>query len=423
MRNPCLARPSDTLADSEDHRWPVDFEDFAAWNFDLKATVGATIWNRPESSWTLETGSDLVRIKAIADELAARIKGERRPPPPPDLDIPSGSPLEVRGLATSGILRGKLTIVEHPKHPHQDSTSLTVDRGRTFRINRWTNDQFPQGDVWALVQMPHLHMRDEAAIVWCNPDTGPLVIPRYADNPVVSLGRYQVTVDLAQCLDLRHLGVSRDDIPYALDTLTAYLTARHRLQRSLTDDGRSAEEWLRALFTLDRPAEPVPMPAPRLVKSHRAAEEYAAEVMRALGFPDAQTTGAGSDGGIDVVSRNAVAQVKMEAKPTGRPVIQNLAGVAAVERKQGIFFSLAGYTPHALDWAERAGLACWEFEFDGSLTPRTGAARVLATAPDSAAAPTEDIGRPPRLADADPATLTALAGSWHDLEERGQVET
>jgi len=43
-----------------------------------------------------------------------------------------------------------------------------------------------------------------------------------------------------------------------------------------------------------------------------AAEEYAAEVMRALGFFDAQVTGSGADGGVDVRAKDAVAQVKME---------------------------------------------------------------------------------------------------------------
>jgi len=119
------------------------------------------------------------------------------------------------------------------------------------------------------------------------------------------------------------------------------------------------------------------LPSPRLVKGAAAAEEYAAEVMRALGFTDARTTTGGADGGIDVESATGVAQVKMEGLPTGRPALQALVGAATVEGKMPVFFSLAGYTDQALQWAERSGMACFEFAFDGSLEGRTVLAREL----------------------------------------------
>jgi hypothetical protein len=118
-------------------------------------------------------------------------------------------------------------------------------------------------------------------------------------------------------------------------------------------------------------------PPPRLVKTAAAAEAYAAEVMRALGFSDARATGPGADGGIDVVSSRAVAQVKMEAILTGRPVLQGIKGVAAVEKKRAIVFSLAGFTQQAVAWADRADVACFEFAFDGSIDPRSIAALAL----------------------------------------------
>lgn len=119
------------------------------------------------------------------------------------------------------------------------------------------------------------------------------------------------------------------------------------------------------------------LPPARLVKNARAAEEYAAEVMRAVGFTDARATAGGADGGIDVDSSLGVAQVKMEALATTRPTVQMLFGVATVEGKFPLFFSLAGYTAQALVWAERAGVACFEFEFDGGIKALTLNARQL----------------------------------------------
>ena len=118
-------------------------------------------------------------------------------------------------------------------------------------------------------------------------------------------------------------------------------------------------------------------PMPRLVKSFVDAEHYAAEYMRYLGFDDATSTPPGSDGGVDVVSSRALGQVKMEGVATGRPVVQAIFGIASLERKQAVVFSLAGYTAQALEWAEKAGVACFEFNVDGSVEPITQTARDL----------------------------------------------
>lgn len=109
--------------------------------------------------------------------------------------------------------------------------------------------------------------------------------------------------------------------------------------------------------TSGRPASSSAAPERRLIKTFRDAENYAAEYMRHLGFADATPTPAGSDGGIDVVASDAVAQVKMEGVATGRPVVQGLFGVATIEGKSSLMFSLAGYTAQALEWADRAGVA------------------------------------------------------------------
>lgn len=122
----------------------------------------------------------------------------------------------------------------------------------------------------------------------------------------------------------------------------------------------------------DMAASTVPsLPDPRLVKGADAAEDYAVEVLRSLRFADARRTPKGADGGVDVLATGVVGQVKFEAMPTGRPAVQGLFGVAVVEDALGVFFSLAGYTVQAVEWAYRAGIALLEFEADGSIRAST----------------------------------------------------
>jgi hypothetical protein len=99
----------------------------------------------------------------------------------------------------------------------------------------------------------------------------------------------------------------------------------------------------------------------------RTLEVAAVGHMRLLGFRNARLTRAGADGGIDVVASKAVAQVKAHRQPVGRPDVQRLKG-AAHDVRHAVFFSLAGYTPRALDYAETAGVAL--FVIDRSLTAR-----------------------------------------------------
>ena len=119
------------------------------------------------------------------------------------------------------------------------------------------------------------------------------------------------------------------------------------------------------------------LPPPRLIKTARAAEEYAAQVMQALRFTRVHVTPVGPDGGVDVMADQGIAQVKMEGIATGRPAIQQLHGVASRMGVVALFFSLAGYTEQALAWAESVDMVCFEFEFDGSIVARTETAELL----------------------------------------------
>ncbi len=102
--------------------------------------------------------------------------------------------------------------------------------------------------------------------------------------------------------------------------------------------------------------------------------------MRHLGFGDARCTGAGTDGGVDVRSHEAVAQVKAQLTPVGRPELQALYGVARSEGRRPLFFSLMSYTAAALTWADEVGMALFRFDHAGLIEPVTLAAAALLVA-------------------------------------------
>ncbi|MEV0794015.1 restriction endonuclease [Kribbella sp. NPDC050459] len=151
------------------------------------------------------------------------------------------------------------------------------------------------------------------------------------------------------------------------DTYTLAVEVRRRLQgeeKSSRGSGRGRRT------SATRPVQ-------RLIRDARDAELVAAEWMRFLGFADATVTPVGADAGIDIEASKAVAQVKMEAVPTGRPALQQLHGAAVAVGKRGLFFSLAGYTPQASAWAEQVGIPLFRFDLQGVPEPVNSSAGVL----------------------------------------------
>ncbi|WP_424579946.1 restriction endonuclease [Tsukamurella pulmonis] len=97
-----------------------------------------------------------------------------------------------------------------------------------------------------------------------------------------------------------------------------------------------------------------------------------------LGIADATVTQATGDGGIDVTSSAALAQVKRESKPTGRPALQNLFGARGPgEERLLLFFSAAGYSKQAYDYADQTEMALFTYEADGTLEAENDAAYAL----------------------------------------------
>ncbi len=131
----------------------------------------------------------------------------------------------------------------------------------------------------------------------------------------------------------------------------------------------------------------------RLIKGHRDAERVAAEWMSAFGFRDVRLTPSGSDAGVDVESCDGFAQVKLEANRTSRPALQQLVGACAKRNGQLLFFSNAGYTAQALEYAEAHGIAAFEFDYAGLPRPKSRAARGLI--PPRTTGSSEDAVRTP----------------------------
>jgi hypothetical protein len=118
----------------------------------------------------------------------------------------------------------------------------------------------------------------------------------------------------------------------------------------------------------DSPEAP-PRPEPRLVRTAHEAELTVAEWVTYMGFGPATVTPIGADSGLDVIAEHAVAQVKMEGIPTGRPAVQGLVGAATGSNKRPLFFSLAGYTKQAVAWADSVDLPLFTFDLQGEPVP------------------------------------------------------
>jgi hypothetical protein len=107
--------------------------------------------------------------------------------------------------------------------------------------------------------------------------------------------------------------------------------------------------------------------APKMdIENWEDAENFAVKYMRWLGFTDAKKTRAGSDEGKDVESSKAVAQVKDMGTGVSRPMLQQLFGVAAAEKKTPVFFARS-YAKTAKEWGQQHGMALFQFSIRGDV--------------------------------------------------------
>lgn len=107
----------------------------------------------------------------------------------------------------------------------------------------------------------------------------------------------------------------------------------------------------------------------RPIRTPRDAEIAVAAWLDRLGERHVRLGPGVADSGKDVESETIVAQVKAGRTPTGRPVIQQIFGVATLEQKTAMVFSVAPYTTEAEEWAEAAGVALFRLEHRGRVRP------------------------------------------------------
>lgn len=111
-------------------------------------------------------------------------------------------------------------------------------------------------------------------------------------------------------------------------------------------------------------------PTSRVVRTPEDAENLAARYMRWLGLPDAYVSPRGADGGIDVHSSRAIAQVKFRSNVTGRPDLQRLFGARGHANHLDLFFfTYVGYTRQALQYANQVGMLLFEYDVTGTVDP------------------------------------------------------
>ena len=116
------------------------------------------------------------------------------------------------------------------------------------------------------------------------------------------------------------------------------------------------------------------------VATWQDAEHNAAIWMQRWGYSDAQVTAGGADGGIDVDSTHAVAQVKFKAQQVGGPDVQRLAGAGfSHPGKQLIFFTGTSYSSQAYQASELANVALFTYELNGDVAPANAMAAYIAT--------------------------------------------
>lgn len=131
--------------------------------------------------------------------------------------------------------------------------------------------------------------------------------------------------------------------------------------------------------------------------------------MRHWGFEDARAQPGGADGGVDVVSRRALGQVKFQASAVGRPELQRLFGARGKALdKQLLFFTGSSYAATAVEYARENDIALFVYGLDGAMRPVNGIARRISAVPSAG---TSSAG-----------TSSAVPAAVRDAPGRGVVQ-
>lgn len=171
------------------------------------------------------------------------------------------------------------------------------------------------------------------------------------------------------------------------------LTGTETCAPGVVSDGTRIEQLADAVFrvyTSDRTRDEVAWPSlngtervPRVYADGKVdVAQTAALWLRWFGFRDASPV-EGQRGQLSVRASRASAEIRMSERPTDLAAVQRLAGVASVDGAQPVVFCCAGYTKTAVAWADKAGMALFLLEPDGSIQAANLSARhLLPPAPD-----------------------------------------
>lgn len=148
---------------------------------------------------------------------------------------------------------------------------------------------------------------------------------------------------------LRAMATTKPYVELNLPTLEEMIA-----ERRAEHEAEKRAERARALGLSSRWPRPEPLP---FGVSDAGAEVLVRDWMRHLGAADAETTRTSKDGGIDVVSRRYVAQVKNYRGSVGAPEIRELYGVAQQDGRQPLFFTSGAFTAEAVRFADDVQMA------------------------------------------------------------------
>ena len=109
----------------------------------------------------------------------------------------------------------------------------------------------------------------------------------------------------------------------------------------------------------------------RQAETFQQAELACTRWLQLHGEPSAQLTRDGADGGVDIVSKRFVCQVKNYRGSVGVPPIRALYGIAVAEEKEALFFTTGTYTKAAIEFADKVEMPL--FTFDARVNDASGA--------------------------------------------------
>jgi hypothetical protein len=217
---------------------------------------------------------------------------------------------------------------------------------------------------------------------WFEQNTYPIKTkPLYLRGGGVTQRRIEIDkIDLARHPTLHNLVRKRTECRVDLKRSRDELGELDRALTRLGDLKKEAVALEKRITTLSRSAKirALDKPPKMSIENWKDAEVFAEKYMRWLGFSDAKVTSEGSDEGKDVDSARAVAQVKDMGTGVSRPMVQQLNGVAAAERKIPLFFARS-YAATARDWGEKHDMALFQFSLKGDVKPISLKAKDLLT--------------------------------------------